>query len=85
MRTGNVLIGAVKAKENKLKKHALSFEQSQKLSTKKLYNLEKRIINSEEPEIYEGEWINEIHSIMKKNGHFPNYKNWGYSFEDVIG
>jgi hypothetical protein len=81
MRTGNIMIGAVK--KATLKKSKLSFEKCLELTTKKLYKIENQAHNSGDPTLYESQWVNEIHSIMKKNGYYPNYKNWAYSFDDV--
>jgi hypothetical protein len=75
------MIGAVK--KGSLKKSKISFEDSQELGTKKLYNIERKAQESYEPELYESQWINEVHNIMKKNGYYPNHLKWGYSFNDI--
>jgi hypothetical protein len=84
MRTGNVMIGAVKKKSKSLMDKSISFEKAQSISSNKLRKIERQAMQSGDPEIYEGEWINEVHKVMEKNGYKPNYRKWGYSFEEVF-
>lgn len=84
MKTGNVMIGAVKKKPASLKDASISFDKAQSISSSKLRKIERSVMSSEDPEVYKGEWINEVHNVMKKNGYKPNYRKWGYSFEDLF-